>query len=63
MTTKENESKGCEFGRINRMKVENVCIDVNEIGKKMDSIYRLLLTTLCSIIVGIMVFLFTKGIK
>ena len=63
MTIKEKESKGCEFGRMNRMKIEQVCIDVNAMGKKMDSIYRLLLTTLCSIIVGVIVFVFTKGVK
>lgn len=58
MTLKDE--KGCEFGRINRMKIEQVCIDVNSMGRKMDSIYRLLITTLCSIIVGIVVFVATR---
>ncbi len=57
----DKELKGCEFGRVNRMKIDQVVIDVNSMGKKMDSIYRLLLTTLCSIIVGIVVFVVTRS--
>lgn len=73
MTEKQTKaSPGCEFGRTNRLKIDDtnkevdeVKINVNSIGAKLDGINKLLIATLTtmlgSILVGIIVFYVTKG--
>ena len=60
-------TRGCEFGRVTRVMAAEAKVDVNNMGKKLDKIYTLLITTLFTILgsvfVGVIMFLMSQKVK